>query len=219
MLVVSLVYAKSKEEERVANCATVMEEIMNVPDNIPQELVDKAECIGVIPSVKKVAIGFGGSYGAGAFLCRSGEKFTGSWSAPAMYRLEGGSFGLQLGGSATDFVLLVMNPKGAEAIIKSKAKLGGDASAAAGPKGRTAAAATDVTMQAEVLTYSRAKGAFAGVSLEGSTLRPDDGANKDLYGRQVEAREILREGKLAAPEAGKPLVAFLNKRSPKNLSK
>jgi lipid-binding SYLF domain-containing protein len=218
MLVASLVYAKSKEEERLADCATVLEEIMNVPDDIPQGLIDKAECIGVIPSVKKVAIGFGGNFGAGTFLCRGGEKFTGSWSAPAMYRLEGGSFGLQLGGSATDFVLLVMNPKGAEAIIKSKAKLGGDASAAAGPKGRTAAAATDVTMQAEVLTYSRAKGAFAGVSLEGSTLRPDDGANKDLYGREVKAREILREGKVAAPEAGKPLVAFLNKRSPKNLS-
>ena len=218
LLVATLVYAQSKEAERLSNCATVMEEIFNVPDNIPQELIDKAECIGVIPSVKKVAIGFGGSYGAGAFLCRGGEKFTGSWSAPAMYRLEGGSFGLQLGGSATDFVLLVMNPKGAEAIIKSKAKLGADASAAAGPKGRTAAAATDVTLSAEVLTYSRAKGAFAGVSLEGSTLRPDDGANKNLYGRQVRAQEILREGKLAAPEAGKPLVAFLNKRSPKNLS-
>ena len=218
VLLATLAYAQSKEAERLGKCATVMEEILNAPDNIPQELLDKAECVGVFPSVKKVALGFGGNFGAGAFVCRSGEKFNGAWGAPAMYRLEGASVGLQLGGSATDFILLVMNTKGVDAIIKSKAKLGGDASVAGGPKGRSADAATDVTMRAEVLTYSRARGAFAGVSLEGSTLRPDGDANKKIYGKEIEARVILREG-VSTPAAGQPLATLLNKRTPKNLSK
>ena len=170
LMVAALTHAKSKEEKRLEKCAKLMEEILNVPENIPLELLDKAECIAVIPSVKKFALGLGGSYGAGVFMCRRGKNFKGAWSPPAMYRLEGASIGFQLGGSATDFVLLVMNPKGADAIIRSKVKLGVDASAAAGPKGRTAEAATDVTMRAEILTYSRARGLF-GTSTPGTTRR------------------------------------------------
>lgn len=218
LLVAVVAYGKSKEEKRLEKCAQILEEILDVPENIPQELLDKAECVGVIPSVKKFAFGFGGSYGAGAFVCRRGLHFNGAWGAPAMYRLEGGSLGLQLGGSATDFVLLVMNIKGANAIIKSKVKLGADASAAGGPKGRTAEAATDATMRAEILTYSRSRGLFAGVSLKGSTLRPDGKAIKKVYGRELEAKEILREGAVEVPAAAKALVALLNKHSPQNLS-
>jgi lipid-binding SYLF domain-containing protein len=150
--------------------------------------------------------------------CRSGEHFTGPWSAPAMMRLEGGGFGLQLGGQATDFVILVMNPRGAKAILKSKVKLGADAAAAAGPKGRDAAAASDVTMRAEMLTYSRSRGLFAGVSLEGSTLRQDNGANESLYGKKVTAEQIVRKGAVAVPPSGQEMIALLNKKSPKNLS-
>jgi len=218
LLVAPPLAAQSKEEERLEEAALVLKEILDVPENIPQDLLDKAECVGVIPSVKKFAIGIGGSYGRGAFLCRSGEEFHGPWGAPAMYRLEGGSIGFQLGGSATDFVLLIMNERGANAIIKSKVKLGADAAAAAGPKGRTAEASTDATMRAEILTYSRSRGLFAGVSLEGSTLRPDKGAIKKIYGREYEARQILREGAVGVPASGKALVALLNERSPANLS-
>ncbi len=218
LLPLAVLYAKSKAEERLENCGTVIEEILNVPDNVPQDLLDKAECVGVIPSVKKFALGLGGSWGSGAFVCRGGQKFDGPWGAPAMYKLGGGSFGLQLGGSATDFVLLVMNPKGVDAILKSQSKLGGDASVAGGPKGRTASAATDVTLKAEVLTYSRSKGAFAGVSLEGASLRPDDGATKEVYGQALTAEQVLRQGKAVTPPAGKKLVDLLNKKSPKNRS-
>ena len=210
--------AKDKDEERLENAGTVLKEILDIPDNIPQGWLDKAECVVVLPSVKKFAIGFGGSYGRGFMTCRSGVKFDGPWSAPAAYRLEGASFGLQLGGSGTDFVLLVMNPKGAESLLKSKAKLGADASAAAGPKGRATSAETDLAMNAEVLSYSRAKGLFAGVSLEGSTLRPDDDVDKKLYGKELTATEIVREGKVQAPPAAQSLVDALNKRTPKNLS-
>ena len=210
--------AQDKEEGRLEEAALVLGEILNIPEGIPQELLDKAECVGIIPSVKKFAIGIGGSYGRGAFLCRSGEDFSGPWSAPAMYRLEGGSIGFQLGGTATDFVLLVMNRRGADAIIKSKVKLGADAAAAAGPKGRTAEASTDATMRAEILTYSRSRGLFAGVSLAGSTLRPDNDSNRKIYRRRVEAREILRAGTVSTPAAGKRLVDLLNQHSPRNLS-
>jgi SH3 domain-containing YSC84-like protein 1 len=210
--------AQKKELERLTNAATVMEEILNVPDDVPQDLLDKAECIVVLPSVKKFAIGIGGSYGGGAMICRSGERFTGRWGAPAMYKLEGGNIGLQLGGQATDFVLLVMNPKGAESLMSSKAKLGADASAAAGPKGRAATAATDVAMRAEVLSYSRSRGLFGGVSLEGSTLRPDGDANKKVYGRELSAKEILREGRVQATAEGIALQKILNRKSPRNLS-
>jgi len=189
-----------------------------MPDDVPSDLLDKAECVIVIPSVLKLAVGFSGSYGKGAMTCRTGEHFTGPWSAPAMMRLEGGGFGLQLGGQATDFVILVMNPRGAKALLKSKVKLGADAAAAAGPKGRDAAAASDVTLRAEMLTYSRSRGLFAGVSLEGSTLRPDDGAIESLYGKRVSAADIILKGAVAVPPSGQELVALLNKKSPKNLS-
>lgn len=210
--------AKDKNEERLENTGVILQEIMNIPDNIPQGLLDKAECVVALPSVKKFAIGFGGSYGRGFMICRSGQNFDGPWGAPAAYRLEGGSFGFQLGGSGTDFVLLVMNPRGVESLLKSKAKLGADASAAAGPKGRTSSAETDIAMSAEILSYSRAKGLFAGVSLEGSTLRPDNDVNKQLYGKGLSATEIVREGKAPAPAAAHNLMGVLNKKTPRNLS-
>ncbi len=213
------VLAQKKELERLENCGRVMKEILSVPDNIPQELMDKAECVIVVPSVKKLAFGFGGKYGRGAITCRTGKNFTGQWSAPSMIAIEGGSFGLQIGGSATDFVLLVMNPKGVESILKSEMKLGADASVAAGPKGRTAEAATDIIMNAEILTYSRSKGLFAGVSLQGSTLREDSSANQKVYGRPITAREIVLEGKVQAPKAALDLTYLLNKHSPQNKSK
>jgi SH3 domain-containing YSC84-like protein 1 len=218
LVALPLIAAGKKEADRLDNCGTVLKEIMDIPDDIPSGLVDKAECVIVIPSVLKVAVGFSGSYGRGAMTCRTGEHFTGPWSAPAMMRLEGGGFGLQLGGQATDFVILVMNPRGAKAILKSKVKLGADAAAAAGPKGRDAAAASDVTMRAEMLTYSRSRGLFAGVSLEGSTLRPDNGANESVYGKKLSAEDIIRKGAAAVPPAAQELVALLNKKSPKNLS-
>ena len=219
VLVTSLVSANTKdEEERLGNCSRVLKDILNIPDGIPQGLMNKAECLIVIPSVKKFAFGFGGSYGKGAMVCRSGEHFKGPWGPPAMYRLEGASFGFQLGGSATDFVLLVMNEKGASSLLSSKVKLGADAMAAAGPKGRASEAATDAYMAAEILSYSRSKGLFAGVSLKGSTLRQDNGANEDLYGRKISAREVVLEQKVTVPSAGKSLVDLLQEKSPENLS-
>ena len=207
-----------KETDRLREAATVLKEILGVPDDIPKDLLDRAECVIVFPSVKKVAVGVGGSYGRGAIVCRTGAQYDGPWGAPAMFALEGGSFGLQLGAQATDFVLLVMNDQGASSVLTSKVKLGGDASAAAGPKGRTAGASTDIVMRAEILTYSRSRGLFAGVSLEGSTLRSDGGANKSLYGRDLDARQIIEGKAVAIPPAGQPLVDLLNERSPTNLS-
>ena len=206
------------EEDRLQNAGKVMHEILNVPEDIPQDLMDKARCVVVLPSVIKVGFVVGGSYGRGTMVCRTGKNFTGPWGAPAMYALEGGSFGLQIGGEATDFVLLVVNPRGAESLMGTKVKLGADAAAAAGPKGRDTAAATDATMRAEILSYSRSRGLFAGVSLEGSTLRQDNSANEKLYGRKVTAKEILREGKVGIPAAAHELDAELSKASPKNLS-
>jgi lipid-binding SYLF domain-containing protein len=207
-----------KEVNRVKDAGVVLKEILDIPDDIPRDILDRAECVIVLPSVLKAAIGIGGSFGRGVMVCRSGEHFTGSWGAPAMYALEGANIGFQLGGQATDFVLLVMNPRGAQSLMSSKVKLGADAAAAAGPKGRTATAATDVVMRAEILSYSRSRGLFAGVSLEGSTLRPDNGANEKLYGKKVTAQEILREGKVGRPAAASVLDAELAKTSPKNLS-
>jgi lipid-binding SYLF domain-containing protein len=207
-----------KESDRLHNAATALKEIFGMPDAIPQDLLDKAECVIVFPSVKKVALGVGGSYGRGVISCRSGSMFDGPWGAPAMFALEGASIGFQLGAQATDFILLVMNDRGANSVMSSKVKLGADASAAAGPKGRTAGASTDIVMQAEILTYSRSRGLFAGVSLEGSTLRSDADANERLYGRKIEAREIARTGSVAMPSDARPLVDLLNARSPKNLS-
>jgi lipid-binding SYLF domain-containing protein len=207
-----------KEEDRVKDSGHVLKEILNIPDNIPQDLLDKAECIVVLPSVKKGALGIGGSYGRGVLICRSGVHYTGPWGAPALYALEGVSIGFQLGGQATDFVLLVMNPSGATSLLTSKVKLGADASAAAGPKGRTAEGATDVVMKAEILSYSRNKGLFAGVSLEGSTLRSDGSANEKLYGQKLSAKDIIRRGKVKIPAAAAELVSLLNRKSPKNRS-
>jgi len=207
-----------KEEDRVKEAGEVLKEIIDIPDDIPKDLFDRAECVIVLPSVKKFAIGIGGSYGRGVMDCRGGLHYTGPWGAPALYALEGGNIGLQLGGEATDFVLLVMNPRGAKSLLGSKVKLGGDASAAAGPKGRTATGATDVVMRAEILSYSRSRGLFAGVSLEGSTLRADNRANRKLYGHDVSAKGILREGRVAVPASAQELVSLLNKHSPKNLS-
>jgi lipid-binding SYLF domain-containing protein len=206
------------ETERVKDAGVVMKEILNIPDNIPHDLLDKAECVIVLPSVKKGAFGIGGSYGRGVMTCRSGEHYQGKWGAPALYALEGVSIGFQLGGQATDFVLLVMNPKGARSLLSSKVKLGADASAAAGPKGRTAESATDIVMNAEILSYSRNKGLFAGVSLEGSTLRSDGSANEKLYGRKLSAKEIIRQGKVGIPGSAHELVSLLDGESPINKS-
>ena len=206
------------EEDRVEDAGHVLKEILNIPEDIPQDLLDKAECVIVLPSVKKAAFGIGASYGRGIMICRSGIRYTGPWGPPAMYALEGASIGFQIGVQGTDFVLLVMNPSGARSLLKSKVKLGADASAAAGPKGRTASAATDVVMSAEILSYSRNKGLFAGVSLEGSTLRSDNSANEKLYGQKLSARDIIRRGKVKNPQCAAELVELLDKKSPKNKS-
>jgi SH3 domain-containing YSC84-like protein 1 len=219
LLLAGLSWAQKKEQDRLKECGVVIKEVLEVPDGIPQELLDRAECVIIFPSVKKFAIGIGGSYGRGALVCRSGRNYSGPWSSPAMYALEGANIGFQLGGQATDFVLLVMNSKGAKSVLNSKVKLGGDASAAAGPKGRTASAATDIVMKAEILSYSRSKGLFAGVSLEGSTLRSDGGANENLYGRKLSAAQIVQENRVKTSQAGQLLISALNKKSPKNLSK
>jgi SH3 domain-containing YSC84-like protein 1 len=210
---------KTKDEGRLENAGLVMKEILDIPDDIPQSLIDKADCVIVMPSVIKGAIGIGGSYGRGAMTCRSGDNFQGPWGAPTMMALEGASFGFQLGGQATDFVLLVMNQRGASSILSSKVKLGADASAAAGPKGRDAEADTDVTMRAEVLTYSRSRGLFAGISLEGSSLRPDNDANERIYGKKIDSQEIALHGAVPIPPSARVLISTLNKHSPKNLSK
>jgi len=212
-------FAQEKEADRVENAGKVMKEILNAPDSIPQSVLDKADCVVVLPSVVKFAIGIGGSYGRGVMTCRGGDAFQGPWGAPTMMALEGGSAGLQLGGNATDFVLLLMSPRSANGILTSKVKLGGDASAAAGPVGRSASAETDATLRAEILSYSRARGLFAGVSLEGSTLRPDGGANKKLYGKEVDAKAVAMKNAEPVPASAKELLATLEKASPKNKSK
>jgi SH3 domain-containing YSC84-like protein 1 len=202
------------EKDRLQNAGTVIQEILNIPDDIPQDLLDKARCVVIMPSVLKAAFVVGGSYGRGAMVCRTGKDFTGPWGAPAMYALEGGSVGFQIGGEATDFVILVMNNRGVDSLLHSKVKLGADASIAAGPKGRTASADTDAYLRAEMLSYSRARGVFAGVSLQGTTLRPDEDANHRLYGKEASAATIITEPKIEAPAEGKTLVARLQKASP-----
>ena len=213
------IFGQKKEQERVENAGTVMKEILNAPDSIPQSVLDKADCVVVLPSVLKAAFIFGGSYGRGVMTCRGGKDFRGKWGAPTMMALEGGSAGLQIGGEATDFVLLLMNPRSAQGILTSKVKLGGDASAAAGPVGRSASAETDATMRADILSYSRARGAFAGVSLEGSTLRPDNDANKDIYGKKIDAKSIVLDGAVKPPSSASVLLETLDKASPVNKSK
>ena len=219
-LVSGAVYARklNKEQKRLEECGVVMQEVLNVPDNIPHELLEKAECVIVIPSVKKLAFGVGADYGRGAMICRTGEHFRGAWGAPAMYALEGGSVGFQIGGEATDLVLLVMNGKGMDSILSSKVKLGADASVAGGPKGRDASADTDAWMRAEILSYSRSRGLFAGVSLEGSTIRPDNEASERVYGREIKAADIVRSNKMSVPATGRHLAAVLQKNAPRNES-
>jgi len=219
-LAAAAVYAAdlNKEQKRLEECGVVMQEVLNVPDNIPQELLEKAECVIVFPSVKKLAFGVGAEYGRGAMVCRTGEHFRGPWGAPAMYALEGGSIGFQLGGEATDLILLVMNNRGMESILSSKVKLGADASVAGGPKGRTASADTDAWMRAEILSYSRARGLFAGISLEGTTIRPDDDASADVYGHAIKAKDIVRGEHTGVPGTGRHLVDVLQKSAPHNES-
>jgi SH3 domain-containing YSC84-like protein 1 len=201
---------QDKDEDRLKDCGAVLKEILDIPDDIPQDLLDKADCVVVYPSVLKAAFVVGGSYDRGAMTCRKGENFTGSWGAPTMMALEGGSFGFQIGGQATDFVLLVMNEDGARGILAGKAKLGGDASVAAGPVGRDALAETDVTLRSEILSYSRSRGLFAGISLEGSTIRPDNKANEQIYGKKLEAKRIALTDQVKAPAAAEQLVSILN---------
>jgi len=211
---------EAKEDQRIGESAVVLKEILGMPEGIPKDLLNKAVCVVVYPSVKKAAFIVGGSYGRGVITCRTGKEFNGGrWSAPAMFALEGGSFGFQIGAQATDFVLLIMNEGGANSVMSSKVKLGADASAAAGPVGRNATAETDVVLKAEILSYSRAKGLFAGISLEGSTLRSDDGGNKSVYGRDISAKEIVREGKVRPPAAARRLLAILQKNSPRHIEK
>ncbi len=211
-------FAQDKETDRVTNAGKVMQEILNAPDGIPQSILDKADCVVILPSVLKFAIGFGGSYGRGVMTCRGGSDFKGPWGAPTMMALEGGSAGLQLGGNATDFVLLMMSPRSATSMLKSKVKLGGDASAAAGPVGRSTSAETDAALRAEILSYSRARGLFAGISLTGSTLRADNGANKNLYGKEVSAQAIVFKKAVPVPDCAKELLATLQKATPVNKS-
>ena len=209
-------HAQSKEQDRVENAGSVIKEIMDIPDDIPQNVIDKADCVVVLPSVLKAAFIVGASYGRGVMTCRSGDNMRGPWGAPTMMALEGGSFGLQLGGQATDFVLLLMSERSASSILTSKVKLGGDASAAAGPVGRNASAETDVTFRAEILTYSRARGLFAGISLTGSTLRPDNNANESLYGKKLDAKDIVMKGAVPPPPSAQLLLQTLNQHSPKH---
>jgi lipid-binding SYLF domain-containing protein len=205
---------KNKDEDRLKDCGAVLKEILDIPDDIPQSLLDKADCMVVYPSVLKAAFVVGGSYGRGAMTCRQGEDFRGSWSAPTMMALEGGSFGFQIGGQATDFVLLVMNEGGARGILAGKVKLGGDASVAAGPVGRDTSAETDVTLRSEILSYSRSRGLFAGISLEGSTIRPDNKANEQIYGQKLEAKQIVLSDQVRVPAAAEQLVSTLNNKTP-----
>ena len=213
------VVGQQKEDERLKNSAEVLKEILATPDKgIPTDLLNKSECVVVYPSVKKGAFIVGASYGRGIITCRTGANLNGPWSAPAMFALEGGSFGFQIGGEATDFVLLIMNEQGRKSVMSSKVKLGADASAAAGPVGRSASAETDVVMKAEILSYSRARGIFGGVSLEGSTMRSDDSANKELYGQELSAKDIVIEGKVKPPTDARPLLEILDHASPHHVA-
>jgi SH3 domain-containing YSC84-like protein 1 len=201
------------EQERLQNSGKVMQEILKIPDDIPQDFLDKTRCVAVMPSVLKAAFVVGGSYGRGTMVCRTGKDFSGPWGAPAMYALEGGSIGFQIGGEATDFVFLIMNDRGASSLMHSKVKLGADASIAAGPVGRSATADTDAYMRAEILSYSRARGIFLGVSLAGSTLRPDGDANRNLYGYSSSTAKIVNDPDVDAPPAAHDLIAALQRAS------
>jgi lipid-binding SYLF domain-containing protein len=210
--------AQTKENERVANSGEVMRDVLQLRSGIPEAVLQKAECVIVIPSTLKFAFGVGGSYGRGVMTCRGAPQFQGPWGAPSMIALGGGSFGLQAGGQATDFVFLLMNDRAATSLLKSKVKLGATASAAGGPIGRESSAATDAFLRAEILSYSRARGLFAGVSLEGSTLRPDNRANQKLYGKPLAAKAIVLQGEVSPPSSALELLSILNSKSPSNRS-
>lgn len=215
MIVPAVLADKNQEQQRLRESGTVMQQILNVPDNIPKNLLDKAKCVVVLPSVVKAAFGVGGSYGHGAMVCRTGADFAGPWGPPAMYSLEGGSFGFQIGGQATDVVLLIMNSAGVNSLMRSKVKLGVGASIAAGPKGRAAAANTDAYMRTEILSYSRSRGVFAGVSLNGATLHSDNNGDHELYGQNISAKQIIEgPNRPAVPSAADALVNELSKASP-----
>lgn len=210
----ALADANSKQSRRLDHAALTINEIMQTPDNgIPQALFDKAVCVGIVPSELKLAVGLGGSYGRGVMVCRLGGN--GAWAAPSLFTVGGANFGFQLGGQATDLVFLVMNAEGAKKLLQSGVKLGADASAAAGPVGRTAEGATDVQMHAEILSYSRSRGLFAGVSLAGTVMRPDNDANEALYKRHVSPKQILIDGTVEPPAAAVHLDQILAKYSPK----
>jgi lipid-binding SYLF domain-containing protein len=213
LAVIAPLLAQKKEEERLANSAKVMQEIMSEDKGLPKTVVDQAACVLIYPSVKKIAIGIGGSYGRGALVCRQGAKMDGAWGAPAMYSLDQGSLGAQFGHTETDFVLVVMNQKGADQILSGKTKLGSNAAAAAGPTGAEATSYHAAGMKADILTYSRSKGLFAGVSLEGASMDTDKDANKALYGKDVGAKTIVTGGE-PVPPAAKPLDSLLDKTSP-----
>lgn len=206
------------EQLRLQEAGTVLRDVLNTPDYIPQSILNKAECVLVFPSVKKFAVGIGGSSGHGALSCRTGEKFNGPWSPPSLYSLKAGSIGLQVGGASSDFILLIMNPRGVDSVLRSKVKLGSDAVAAAGPKGHGTAASSDPSMHAEILTYSRSRGLFAGVSLEGATLHQDNSGNEKIYGRKVTASDIVQKRAVSVTSAGDLIVSTLNKLSPSNLA-
>ncbi|MGD0542800.1 MAG: lipid-binding SYLF domain-containing protein [Candidatus Acidiferrales bacterium] len=212
LAVASPVFAQKKEAERLDNSATVLRELLVGSSGLPTSILDQADCVVIFPSVKKVAVGIGGSYGRGVLVCRKGADMNGDWGAPAMYKLDQGSIGVQLGSTATDFVLVVMNKKGAEQILNGKTKLGANAAAAAGPTGAQATGYNAASMHVDVLTYSRSKGLFAGVSLEGATMDSDDDANKALYGKSIGAHDIV-EGGQSAPPAAKMLIDELDKAS------
>lgn len=211
--------AANKEQDRLENCGVVMQEILDAPDSIPQELLSKAECVIVVPSLTKIAVGVGGSYGRGAMVCRSGKQFDGPWGAPAMYALDGSSVGLQLGAESTDLVLLVLNRRGVDALLNSRVILGANASAAAGPRGRDVGASTDASLRADILSYSRTRSLFGGVSLDGTSLRPDDDATEQVYGRKLTARNIVTGDGIAVPASGRHFVDVLQKNAARNASR
>jgi SH3 domain-containing YSC84-like protein 1 len=199
----------STERERVKQSGEVMKQILDMPDKgMPSSVLNGSKCVIVLPSVKKAAIGIGGTYGRGVMTCRTGADYKGPWSAPVMMASSGGNIGFQIGGEATDFVIIVMNDQGAKNMLNNKVKLGADASVAAGPVGRTSEASTNARMQAQMLSYSRSRGVFGGVSLSGATLRPDGGANENLYGKKISPQEII-EGKVSTPPEAEQLIAEL----------
>ena len=199
--------------KRLQRASEVFSEIMKTPDKgIPVDLLDKCECIGIVPGLKKGGLGIGGKYGKGAVMCRKPDR---NWTAPAFITIEGGSVGLQIGFTQVDVVMLFMNRKGVDKLIGDKFTIGADASAAAGPVGRQASAQTNIRLDAEILTYSRAKGLFAGVALDGATLRPDKDDIRDFYGKDIDARKLLLEGSVAMPSEARPLASALSWQSPK----